>query len=826
MASTEATNQDQEEVSLDELRQRGNHEFAQGNFDHAVQLYTLAIDKARATSDSDALQLNLCNRSACFFKMERYEEAHADALQALEISNGKNVKASYRLAKTQIALKQFDQAHQTVQTALDGMDDSVTLDQRKAFTDLQKEATKRKQEQDASEENLTSIKYVKRPVSIREFTKGRELGVGNFSEIVIATCKATGEQFALKIIEKKRAADLAKRQHPNVYNEIQMERRVMLERLPPQVNIVRMYHAFQDYNSIYYLMDLQLQGGHMWDSIRYQEKMVGCHRSLAKVYLAELIDAIEHMHSHGIVHRDLKPENVLLSDTGHVIVIDFGTAKDLIETDLNGPEFVGTPDFMSPEAVRGAGTMEEVEEAHERGDYGADHRADLWALGAVAFQLHTGMTPFWCPSPYLAFLKIKRGNLLRPWGIADDDAWDFIRNLMQEEPSKRLGADCFQYDGKTKALTKQQGGYDLLRNHAYFRDRPEAGDSPLSEFAKETYPIASLQDLCIRPCAELVQQDSIDLEVCDQHPPGDGSSHDMLRLSERNRHCVMHQLDRLGVLSDPTIYRRFFGNYEYRLDKIREGPRDFVGLTRMNDNQYQFPVTPQEKDPHAKPEPIEPIKIVYITNPLLVKSVNESCDEETRKRYFKQFKKCIAAVNRARPKLVVTSGFIDETCRKLLARISDTIPVVVIDGSAFFTFWLSGVQGLALRSSDWTTETDDGEQLTWLREELEQSRMTKQFLFVYVDCDPRDIPDTLSRRLARGKSLCIFGPAEDTFESTIVYNCEDDDNASVRSTDSEEDEQDNHLTRMVGNAVNGLQWIVIKGRDEDWKLEFTPIEAV
>lgn len=736
----------------------------------------------------------------------------------------RNTRESFVIVQVLTTFLSVDQAQETLKTALDGMDDSVTPSQRKPFTDLIKEAKQKQASEPPEEENLDSIKYVKRPVSIREFTKGKELGIGNFSEIVVATCKATGEQFALKIIEKKRAADLAKRQHPNVYNEIQMERRIMLERLPPHPYIVKMYHAFQDYNSIYYLMDLQQHGGDMWSTIRYQDKMVGCHRSLAKVYLAELIDALEHCHSHGIVHRDIKPENVLLSDRGSVILIDFGTAKDLEETDLNGPEFVGTPDFMSPEAVRGAACKEEIEAAHSKGDYGADHRADLWALGAVAFQLHTGMTPFWCPSPYLAFFRIKRGNLLRPWGIADDDAWDFIRSLLQEDPANRLGADCFSYDGKTKTLTKKQGGYDLLRNHPYFRDKHAAGDSPLPENAKKTYPIASLQDLCIRACAELVRQDSVNLEVCDKHPPGDGSSHDMLRLSDRNRLCVMHQLDRLQVLSDPTIYRRFFANYEYRLDKIRKGPRDFVGLTRMNDDQYQFPMTPQEKDPHAKPEPIDPIKIVYITNPLFVKAVNESCDEETRKRYVKMFKQCIKAINRERPKLVIASGFIDDACRKLLARISDTIPVVVIDGSIFFSFWQSGIEGLALCSSDWETDSSDEEQLIWLRDELEQSRAAKQYLFAYVDCDPRDLPDALARRLARGRTLCIFGPSEkDTFEDLVVYNYQDD-NASVRSTDSEEDEDDNHVTRLIGTAVCGLQWIIVESREDDWKMEFTPVE--
>ena len=80
-----------------------------------------------------------------------------------------------------------------------------------------------------------------------------------------------------------------------------------------------------------------------------------------------------------------QPENILLSEQGgHVILIDFGTAKDLIVTDLNGPEFVGTPDFMSPEAVK----------EPKEGSAGSDFTVDLWALGVVIYQLYAGALPF------------------------------------------------------------------------------------------------------------------------------------------------------------------------------------------------------------------------------------------------------------------------------------------------------------------------------------------------------------------------------------------------------------------------------------------------
>ena len=66
---------------------------------------------------------------------------------------------------------------------------------------------------------------------------------------------------------------------------------------------------------------------------------------IALLAIAEIINALEYMHKKGIAHRDIKPENILLTGGGHIKLIDFGTAKDLIDTDLNGPNFVGKNNF-------------------------------------------------------------------------------------------------------------------------------------------------------------------------------------------------------------------------------------------------------------------------------------------------------------------------------------------------------------------------------------------------------------------------------------------------------------------------------------------------
>lgn len=813
--------------SLDDLRQLGNHHFSKGDYDHALALYNSAVDLADSQRDKDALIVNLCNRSACLGKMERHEEAQTDARQALEASNFSNIKAFYRLAKTQIALKSFSNAVETIQAGLEVLedqDDNAVKGQRKAFKELLAEAQTGESSNDDDEAaELESVKNVPRMVSIREFLKGKELGYGNFSEIVVCTHRITEEPFALKFIEKKKAADLAKRQHPNVYNEIQMERRTLLERLSPHPNVVRMYHAFQDYNSIYYLMDLHTECGDLWSTIRLDHKMVGCHRSLIKVYLLEILDALEHIHSHGIVHRDLKPENVLLSRTGHIILIDFGTAKDLIETDLNGPEFVGTPDFMSPEAVTGSSGPQAMAEERAKGNMGADHTADLWALGAIGFHLHTGMTPFWSPSPYLTFMKIKRCLLQRPLGIADDDAWDVIHALMRREPKSRLGADCFQLKGNLiKSIVKKEGGYNTIREHAYFSKKSEHADLPVAKDFRDYTPIPALRDLCIRACANLVRQDANDLELCDRHPPGDGSSHDMLRLDARDRKAVMHLLERQKSLHLPMVYRRFFDSpVGYRLDKIRPDTRDYVGLTQMTDNMGQFP-GPTEPDPYAEAVVVDPISIVQISNPLLVRSINESCNDETRKKYNKLFKKCIATINRSRPKLVICCGFLDDSCRKLLARINDSIPVVAMDGSHFFTVWHSGACCVALQSSNVDAGSD---QVLWLRELVEQSRMAKFQLFVFCDCDPRALPRRILKQLIRGRADVISGISEEPVDERMSYAANEMvDDVSIKSTDSVEDEVDEYASKVVSTQENGLRAITIFDR-EKWTMEFAAIAS-
>ena len=522
-----------------------------------------------------------------------------------------------------------------------------------------------------------------------------------------------------------------------------------------------------------------------------------------------------------------------------MVLIDFGTAKDLIYTDLNGPEFVGTPEFMAPEAVRGTSAPEAVAEEKKKGG-GSDHTLDLWALGGVAYQFLTGVTPFWSPSQYHAFLKIQRCNLCRPVGITDDDAWDLILRLMKIDPKSRLGADCYEYlrgeEGVPHQMIEKGNGYCTIRKHPYFRCYQGCEESD------DIMPIPSLKDLCLRSCADLVERDSLNVNIDKEHPPGCGSSHDMLRLNESDRGRVMDLLDRLRLLSRPRIYRRFFkSKQDARLLKVRIATRDYVGLTTMNDKQYQFPTADAEGS-NADTErsdvlaPIFPIRFMHVTNPLFVEEVNAKCSEEKRLDYIGQLKETLKTVNKTRPKVVVASGHLDSECRKLLGKVNESINVVLNDGSSFFSFWSCGGQGIILRGKDFLQDGNTSmreEQMKWLRQELEQSQMTRHHAFVFVDTDPRELPTYLLRILAKGRILCLFGVAdgplsESEYEYGDLKEGEsgksgiktrltdkemrfDDDNCSVSSDESEGGmEEDRRIMKMLTRSESSLRCMDLK----------------
>ena len=110
--------------------------------------------------------------------------------------------------------------------------------------------------------------------------------------------------------------------------------------------------------------------------------------------LRDVVDALAHAHHHGVVHRDIKPDNVMLSGR-HALVTDFGVAKAVSEATgrhqlTTVGVALGTPAYMAPEQAEAADTI--------------DHRADIYAVGALAYELLAGVPPFAGKSPQMTLL--------------------------------------------------------------------------------------------------------------------------------------------------------------------------------------------------------------------------------------------------------------------------------------------------------------------------------------------------------------------------------------------------------------------------------------
>lgn len=166
------------------------------------------------------------------------------------------------------------------------------------------------------------------------------------------------------------------------------------------INIVPIYE-YGEQDGVAYLVMPLLTGGSLRDLLAKRGPLSP---SEALLYTEQAAAALDYAHAHGVIHRDLKPANFLLHADGRLVLADFGIAR-IMQTDV-GPipgttltgtgMFVGTPEYMAPEMASG----EPV-----------DHRADIYELGIVLFQMLSGHVPFKGNTPLVVVAMHLRESL-------------------------------------------------------------------------------------------------------------------------------------------------------------------------------------------------------------------------------------------------------------------------------------------------------------------------------------------------------------------------------------------------------------------------------
>ncbi len=210
------------------------------------------------------------------------------------------------------------------------------------------------------------------------YTIERELGRGGMATVYLAEDLKLHRKVALKVLRPELASALG----PDRFlQEIDIAAKLN------HPHILGLFDCGEADGFLYYVMPY-VEGQSLRDKLAHEGELP---IPEAVRILRDVVDALSHAHKHNVVHRDIKPDNVMLSDR-HALVTDFGVAKAVSEATgrqqlTTEGVALGTPTYMAPEQAAA--------------DPHIDHRADIYAVGAVAYELLTGRPPFLGTTPQM-----------------------------------------------------------------------------------------------------------------------------------------------------------------------------------------------------------------------------------------------------------------------------------------------------------------------------------------------------------------------------------------------------------------------------------------
>ncbi|XP_025770626.1 RAC-beta serine/threonine-protein kinase [Puma concolor] len=263
----------------------------------------------------------------------------------------------------------------------------------------------------AAEEMEVAVSKARAKVTMNDFDYLKLLGKGTFGKVILVREKASGRYYAMKILRKE--VIIAKDEVAHTVTES----RVLQNTRHPFLTALK--YAFQTHDRLCFVMEYA-NGGELFFHLSRERVFT---EERARFYGAEIVSALEYLHSRDVVYRDIKLENLMLDKDGHIKITDFGLCKEGISDGATMKTFCGTPEYLAPEVL-------------EDNDYG--RAVDWWGLGVVMYEMMCGRLPFYNQDHERLFELILMEEIRFPRTLSPE-AKSLLAGLLKKDPKQRLG---------------------------------------------------------------------------------------------------------------------------------------------------------------------------------------------------------------------------------------------------------------------------------------------------------------------------------------------------------------------------------------------------
>ncbi|XP_030369066.1 cAMP-dependent protein kinase catalytic subunit 3 [Scaptodrosophila lebanonensis] len=356
------------------------------------------------------------------YSEETEEEEQQQSKQAKHVSLSSNSSSSAATSRDSVGHDAGDVEKDEDTNNDTNNDDSV--DDESVEEDDGNETDDEEDEEDSEESSSVQTAKGVRKYHLDDYQIIKTVGTGTFGRVCLCRDRISEKYCAMKILAMSAVIRLKQIEH------VKNERNILREIRHPFV--ISLEWSTKDDSNLYMIFDY-VCGGELFTYLRNAGKFTS---QTSNFYAAEIVSALEYLHSLQIVYRDLKPENLLINRDGHLKITDFGFAKKLRDRTWT---LCGTPEYIAPEIIQSKG--------HNRA-------VDWWALGVLIYEMLVGYPPFYDEQPFGIYEKILSGKI--EWERhMDPIAKDLIKKLLVNDRTKRLG--------------NMKNGADDVKRHRWFK---------------------------------------------------------------------------------------------------------------------------------------------------------------------------------------------------------------------------------------------------------------------------------------------------------------------------------------------------------------------